>query len=180
MFVWMISSELQNTLVPNLVWQWRNFVCYLWSQGDQSMALSTVSSELLILWQPNLILWYTITSQSVLWKKKKKKKDYCIQGHGGSECSKCWCLSRKYLLNHWTFYQQTWYGDAYHERKCLSKWLVCSLQGQVKDAMIKIWLSYVSSELLILWLLSLVRWYIIISWIVVWKDWIALQWSRSG
>ena len=48
----------------------------------------------------------------------------------------------------------------------------------VKDHIIKIWLSNVSSELLILLQLNLVWWHIIISWIVLWKDWIGLLWSR--
>ena len=37
----------------------------------------------------------------------------------------------------------------------------------------------IPSELLILLQLNLVQWHIIISWIVEWKDWIALSWSRS-
>ena len=42
----------------------------------------------------------------------------------------------------------------------------------VNDHIIKIWLSYISSELLILLQRNLVWWHIIISWIVLWKDWI--------
>ena len=49
----------------------------------------------------------------------------------------------------------------------------------VKDHIIKIWLSNMSSELLILLQLNLVWWYIIISWIVLWNDCIALLRSRS-
>ena len=37
-----------------------------------------------------------------------------------------------------------------------------------------------SSELLILLQLNLVWWYNIVSWIVSWKEWIALLWSRSS
>ena len=36
---------------------------------DQNMTVSTILSELLIPWQPNLVWWYIIWSQSVLWKK---------------------------------------------------------------------------------------------------------------
>ena len=36
---------------------------------DQNMTVSTILSELLIPWQPNLVWWYIIRSQSVLWKK---------------------------------------------------------------------------------------------------------------
>ena len=75
---------------------------------DQNMTLSTIFSELLIPWQPNLVWWYIIISHSILWKKL----DYCIEGQGRSEGSKCWCLSRWYLLNHQAFCFQTWYCDA--------------------------------------------------------------------
>ena len=44
---------------------------------------------------------------------------------------------------------------------------------------IKILLSNISSELLILLQPDLVWWHIIIRWIVLWKDRIALLWSRS-
>ena len=53
----------------------KKMVHYLQCQGhskgwyDQNMTLSTISSELLILWQPNLICWYISISQSVFWKK---------------------------------------------------------------------------------------------------------------
>ena len=49
--------------------------CYLQRQDhskgsyDQIMTLSTILSELLIPWQPNLVWWYIIRSQSVLWKE---------------------------------------------------------------------------------------------------------------
>ena len=36
--------------------------------------LSTISSELLTPWQPNLVLWYIVISHSVLWEKKKTKR----------------------------------------------------------------------------------------------------------
>ena len=49
----------------------------------------------------------------------------------------------------------------------------------VKDHIIEIWLSSISSELLILLQLNLDWWHIIISWIVLWKDWIALLWSTG-
>ena len=65
--------------------------------------------KMLIPWQPNLVWWYVIISQSVLWKKL----DYCIQGQGHSKFQNVnECLSRWYLFNHWNFYYQTWYVDA--------------------------------------------------------------------
>ena len=55
-------------------------VCYLQSHNegwyDQDMTRFTRSSELPILWQANLVWWYTIMSQSVLWKKKEKRLLY--------------------------------------------------------------------------------------------------------
>ena len=89
-FVQMIFSESQNILLPNLVW-WCSIrnqesecsveiccccccCCYLQGQGhsegsyDQNKTLSTIFAELLIPWQPNLIWWYIIISQSVLGK----------------------------------------------------------------------------------------------------------------
>ena len=85
MFVQMISSESQIILLPNLVWQCSiksqnvmrktNSFCYLQGQGhsegwyDQNMTLSTIVFELLIPWQPDLVWWYIIMSQSVMWKK---------------------------------------------------------------------------------------------------------------
>ena len=49
----------------------------------------------------------------------------------------------------------------------------------VKNNIIKICLSNILSELLVLLQLKLVRLHIIIRWIVLWKDWIALLWSWS-
>ena len=51
------------------------FCCYLQGQGhsmgsyDLNMTLSIILFELLMPWQPNLVSWYIIRSQSVLWKK---------------------------------------------------------------------------------------------------------------
>ena len=45
----------------------------------------------------------------------------------------------------------------------------------VKDPLIKIWLSYISSGLLIILRLNLVWWHIIISWIVLWTHWITVK-----
>ena len=53
----------------------------------------------------------------------------------------------------------------HYEPDCLSKRLVCCLQGQ--------------GQLLILLQANLVWWHIIIRWIVSWKYGIALLWSRS-
>ena len=56
---------------------------------------------------------------------------------------------------------------------------VFKVKVTVKDNVIEICLFNILSELLILLQLNLVWWHIIIRWIVLWKDWIALLWSRS-
>ena len=54
--------------------QAKRLVCYLQGQGhskgsyDQYMTVRIISSELLILFLPNLVWWYIIKSQSVLWR----------------------------------------------------------------------------------------------------------------
>ena len=132
--------------------------CYLQGQGhskgsyDQNMILCTIFSELLIPWQPNLVWWYFIISQSV----PRKKLDYCRQGQGHSEGSKCKCLSRWYLLNHQAFCFQTWYWDTS---------LCKSTYNQ------NMTVSTLSFELLILLLLD---WYITISQSVLWRSWIVV------
>ena len=59
---------------------------------------------------------------------------------------------------------------------------VFKVKVTVKDHIIKVWLSNsnISSELLILLQLNLIWWHIIVSWIVLWKDWIAVFWSGQG
>ena len=147
----MISSEPQNILLPNLVCMVmqhlepechvEKIVSYLQGQGNsedsysQNMTLSTISSELLILRQPDLVWWYIIVSQSVLWKKL----DCCFQGQGQSKGSKC--LSRWYLLNHQIFCNQTWYCDAL-------SWVgvswkkICLLFSRSRSQQVHIWSKY--------------------------------------
>ena len=83
------------------------------------------------------------------------------------------CFSR--LLNHWTFYHQNWYSDPSPWARLSTKkigLLSSKIRVTFKDHIIKIW--FLSSELLIILQLGLVWWHIIISWIVLWKDWTAL------
>ena len=172
-------------------------VCYLRGEGynessyDQNMTLYTISSELLILWQPNL---YIIVSQSVLWKKKNtafKVKDTAKVQNVNK------CLSRWYLLKRQTFCYHTWYGDAssglswFFEpsqpqriTSGLASWragvsckkigLLSSWSGSQQGL---IWSKYdssycMSSALLILLPPNLVWWYIIIS--VMQEVWFAI------
>ena len=88
--------------------------------------LSTISSELLILRQPNLVWWYIIISRSVLWKKL----NYCIQGQGHSKGSKCQCLSGWYLIIARNFVTKLGIVMHHHELGCQAKRLVSYLQDQ--------------------------------------------------
>ena len=113
--------------------------CHNKSSYGQNTTVSTIFSELLIPWQPNLIWWYIIVSQSVLWKKNL---DYCIQGQGHSKGSKCYSLSRWYPLNHQTFCFQTWYCNAplWVRVSCKKIWFaIFKVKVTVGAHMIKIW-----------------------------------------
>ena len=137
-------SEPQNILLPNLVWWWiitsqsvmQNFCfccCYLQGQGhnegpcDQNVTISTctIFSELLVLWQSNLVWWYIIISQSVLWKKL----DNFFHGHGHSEGSKCQWISVQ-MISSEPFTTQLGMVMHHHEPECLSARLVFCLQCQ--------------------------------------------------
>ena len=96
-----------------------------------------------------------------------KKMDYCVQGQGHSDGSKCrWLFIQSasseplnsLLLNlvRWciiisqSVFQKDWFA-------------VFMVKVTIKDHIIKVSLSYISSEVLILRQLSLVRWHIIIK-----------------
>ena len=70
-----------------------------------------------------------------------------------------WCIIMSQIV-----FQKDWFA-------------VFKVKVTVKDNIIRIWLSNMSSEVLILLQLNLAH--IITSWIGLWKDWIALLWSRS-
>ena len=166
MFIWMMQNILLLNVVcwssimsPSVMWR-KKIVCSLHGQGhskglcDQSMTLSTISSELLIPSQPALVWWYIIIDQSVLWKKW----DNFIQGQGHNEGSKCQWLSR-YLLKHPTFCCQTWYCDASLWAGVRAKRFVCYFQGQGHSKGSydqNMTVSTLSAELLILLLPNLV------------------------
>ena len=67
----------------------------------------------------------------------------------------------------------------HYEPDCLSKRLVCCLQGQGHNNIIKIWLFNILSELLILLQAKLGLMVHHHKVDCLWKDWIALLWSRS-
>ena len=108
-----------------------------------------------------------------------EKRDCSVQGQGHSKFHNVneW-LSRWYLLNRWTFY---WCGGVSLWARLSSK-KIGLVSSRLRSQWRIIFSKYdflMSSELLILLHLNLVWWHIIISWIVMWKDWIALSWSRS-
>ena len=102
-FVQMISSKLPSIFFPNLV---------LWCIIMQELIWSKYDNFYCIFWIADAFT--TKLGLIVHYHKPEcfmEKLDCCVQGQGHSKISKCQCLSR-YLLEHWTFYYQTWYGDA--------------------------------------------------------------------
>ena len=147
MFVWMISSEPQNILLPNLVWWWsknkpecyaerkkkKNSLLSSRSRSQRGLILSNSDSDYYIFWTADslptrlgLMIGYQRPEHLV------EKLDYCIQGQGHSEGSKCQCLSGWYLLDHQIFGYQTWYCDASLWAGVLCK-IICLLLFKVKD-----------------------------------------------
>ena len=157
------------------------------SQGlyNQNMTMSTVSSKLLVHLQPNMVWQYSIISQSVLWKHLvtafRAKVTAKVQNVSDR-------LSGWYLLIYRTFCYQTYSSTEHFVTKLLmmmqhhepeyhveEKKKACYLQGQShsQDSYEQnMTLSAIFSELLILRQPNLVRWYIIISHSVLWKNWI--------
>ena len=83
----------------------RSWQGLIWSDFNSS----TIYSEFLILLQTNLVWKYIAISQSALWRNwiVVFKIKVTAKFVNVSEC-----LSRWYHPNRWTFYCQTWYGDA--------------------------------------------------------------------
>ena len=113
----------------------KRFVCCFEGQGhskgwyDQSMTVSTVSSELLILLLPNSVWKYIIISQNVLWRnwivifkvKVTTKVPECQWMFAHMICSE--------LLNP-DFTTKLCVLMHHHEPDCLPEKFVCCLQGQ--------------------------------------------------
>ena len=133
-----------------------------YSEGsyDQNMTLSTIFSLLLIPWQPNLVWWYIIRSQSVQWKKL----DFSL--HSGSRShwkvkmlmfvqvisSKppnilfpnlvLWCIIMQEFMwsKYYNVYCIFWTADPfatklglivhYHKPECFMEKLECCVQGK--------------------------------------------------
>ena len=69
------------------------------------MTVSIVSSELLTLWQSNLVWWYILVYWSALWKRKGGGEGITVfkVNVTGKLQDVGECLSIQYLLNYWTF-----------------------------------------------------------------------------
>ena len=181
-------------------WVWR---CIVWSQSvirrgkkvhchqgqghsegsyDQNMTVST------FFWRagPFATKCGLMKSYHKLWclVKNNFKKDSCVQGQGHREISIC----------QWMFVWMRSSGPPNYLSATLVWWCIIMSQSviwkgcfavftvkvTVKVYIIKIWLSAMSSELLILLQQTLVWWHIIVSWLVLWIDCIAVVCWRSG
>ena len=109
-----------------------------------------------------------------------EKLDSCVQGQGHSKISKCqvnvcsddifwkaepFTTKLDMVMHH--------YEPDYRSKRFFK------VKVTVTDNIIRKCLFDILSELLMCLQLNLVLWHIIIRWIVLWKDWIALFWLRS-
>ena len=106
----MISSESHNILLPNLVW-WccrrsesvtrnKNSLLSSRSRSQRGLILSKYYFDYYIFWTANSLA--TRRGLMIGYHKPERlveKLDYCIQGQGHSDGSKCRYLSRWYFLN---------------------------------------------------------------------------------
>ena len=159
MFVWMISSEPQNILLPNLVWWWsknkpecyaerkkkKNSLLSSRSRSQRGLILSNSDSDYYIFWTADslptrlgLMIGYHRPEHLV--EKIGLIFFYC-QGHNGGP--KCQCLSRCYLLNFLTFCCLTWYCDVSLWAGVLFK-MICLLFSRSRSQQEFVWSKYVS------------------------------------
>ena len=99
---------------------------------NQNMTVSIVSSELVILLQPNLVWWQVTINSDGQWKELVAVFRIKVTANIHFKQIKKF-MYVGYVLNCWTFCNQTWYGDQ----------LECYIQGQGHMAhSIKIWLFW--------------------------------------
>ena len=166
MFIWMISSELLNILLPILVW-WCSTMSQNVMQKEKSLLFS--ASQQGLIWSKYDSFFYifsTVDSLAmelclmihrhkpcVLWKTL----DYCIDGHNeGSNVNVC---EDDDLINCQTVCYQTWYCDASSWAGMHAKRLVYCFRGPGHSKGLydqNMTVSTISSELLILLLPNLV------------------------
>ena len=151
MFVWMISSEPQNILSPNLVWLCSIMIQIVVQKNWFSIFNVKVTARAYIIqiwlfvlyllncWlQPNLIWYYSITSQSVQWKNwiTAFKVKVTAKVQNVSECLSGW-----YLLNTYHFVIRLGMFMQDHKPECHAEKVVHSLQcqGHSKGLYNQIW-----------------------------------------
>ena len=135
----MVSYEPQNILLPNLVWwccrmsqivmRYKNCLLSSRSRSQRELTLSKYYSDCYIFWTVNVLA--TKLGLMIGYYRPERlveKLDYCIQGQGHSEGSKCRCLPRWYFLNRQTFCYQT--RIVMHHNEHHAKKVVCYFQGQ--------------------------------------------------
>ena len=187
MFVWMIFSDSQNILLPNLVW-W----CSIMSQSNADVfflfLLSSWSrSQLGLIWSRYDNVYCIFWTADPKPKCCMEKMDCCVKGQGHSKISKCQemfvqMISSEMLnflppnLVWWCIIDSIWLSQIVFQKDWFA---VFEVKVTVKNNITKIWLLNILSELLILFQVDLVWWHIIVRWFVLWKDGIALLWSRS-
>ena len=86
------------------------------------MILSTVFSELLIPWQPNLVWWYITISQNVLWKKWITA--FRSKGQNVNVCPDDIFWTTK------DFISKLGIVMHHYDLECHAKRLICYFQGQ--------------------------------------------------
>ena len=114
------------------------------SRSQRGLILSKYYSDYYIFWTADLLatrrglmIGYHRPERLV-----KTKMNYCIQGQGHSEGSKCRCLSRWYFLNRQTFCSQTRIVMHHNERECHAKkkpFAIFKVKVTARARIIKIW-----------------------------------------
>ena len=111
-----------------------------------------------------------------------EKLDCCVQGQGHSKIqnvSDCLSRWRSESLN-LLLLNLVWWCIIMSQIVFQKDWCaVFKVNVTVKNNINEIWLYNILPELQMLLQFSLVWWYTIIRWIFLWKDLIALLWSRS-
>ena len=103
-------------------------VCCLQGQShsagsyNQNMTISTSSFKLLVRLQPNLVWWYCIIGQSVLWKNWITAFKVKVTPKVKNVCE---YLSGCYLLNHKTFCTKLGMVMLQNEPECHAKQFCC-------------------------------------------------------
>ena len=127
------------------------------------MTVSTVSGEVLIPSLPNLVWWYIIISQNVLLRNGIVV--FKVKVTANFKMSMNVCPDDIFWIAE-AFNSKLGIGMHHYQPGCYPKRLVCCFKVKVtvKDHIIKIWLSNISSEVLIILPLNLVWWHIIMVW----------------